>query len=44
MVQIRKSYIPDMKNHEMYLKQYRKFNLLFKSLTELFDVDACDKK
>lgn len=40
MVQIKKSYVPNEKNHAMYLKQYKKFNMLFKALTELFDEDA----
>lgn len=40
MVQIKKSYEPDMKRHEMYQKQYKKYNMLFKALSELFDHDA----
>ena len=40
MVQIKKSYVPNEKNHKMYLTQYKKYNMLFKALTELFDFDA----
>lgn len=40
MVAIRKTFEPNMENHEIYKKQYRKFNVLFRSLTELFELDA----
>lgn len=40
MVQVKRSFIPDPANHAIYEKQYKKFNLLFRSLRELFDVDA----
>ena len=40
MIQIKKSYVPNEKNHKMYLKQYKKYNMLFKALTELFEEDA----
>jgi len=40
MVKIRKSYEPDMSKHEIYRKQYEKYQLLFSSLHELFDKDA----
>jgi len=40
MVVIRKSFEPNMENHELYKKQYKKWRLLFDSLTELFELDA----
>ena len=40
MVRIKKTYEPNMERHAIYRKQYKKFNLLFRSLTELFDLDA----
>ena len=40
MVQIKRSFVPDPDRHAIYEKQYKKFNLLFRSLGELFDVDA----
>lgn len=42
MVKIKKTYEPNMENHEIYKKQYRKFNVLFQSLSELFELDAKD--
>ena len=40
MVQIKRSFVPDPDRHAIYEKQYKKFNLLFRSLGELFAVDA----
>ena len=40
MVRIKKSYVPDMEKHKIYEKQYKKFKLLFSSLTEVFDLDS----
>lgn len=40
MVAIRKTFEPNMENHKIYVKQYHKFNKLFNSLTELFDLDT----
>ena len=40
MVQIRKTFEPDMAKHEVYQKQYAKYKVLFSSLTELFELDA----
>lgn len=40
MVAIKKSFVPNMENHEIYKKQYVKYNLLFRSLAELFELDA----
>jgi xylulokinase len=42
MVAIKKSFVPNMENHELYKKQYAKYNRLFRSLTELFELDAQD--
>lgn len=40
MVKIRKTFEPNLKNHELYKKQYKKFNVLFNSLAKLFELDA----
>lgn len=40
MVKIKKTYKPNMENHEIYNKQYEKFKVLFNSLEELYDLDA----
>ncbi len=42
MVKIKKSFEPNMVNHEKYKKQYEKFKILFKSLGGLFELDAGD--
>ncbi len=42
MVKIRKCYVPDPERRAVYLKQYEKFRLLFRSLAELFDYDAAN--
>ena len=43
MIKIKKTYEPNPAYRAVYDKQYSKFKLLFKSLTELFDVDAKDE-
>jgi xylulokinase len=40
MVKIKSTYEPNMENHEVYKKQYKKFKLLFSSLEELYELDA----
>lgn len=40
MVEIKKTYEPNPENHAVYLKQYKKFKVLFDSLKDLFDLDA----
>ncbi len=40
MVQIKKTFEPDMAKHEVYQKQYAKYKVLFSSLGELFELDA----
>lgn len=40
MVRIKKTFEPDSKNHAVYQKLYKKYKLLFQSLTGLFDMDA----
>ena len=40
MVSLRKTFEPNMENHALYQKQYRKWRKLFDSLTELFALDA----
>ena len=40
MVRVEKSYEPDQQTHEIYLRQYKKFKVLFSSLSALFDLDA----
>lgn len=40
MVQIKKSFEPNMDNHKIYKKQYDKFKVLFESLEKLFELDA----
>lgn len=40
MVKIKNTYEPNMENHEVYKKQYKKFKLLFSSLEELYEFDA----
>lgn len=44
MIKIKKSFIPDMENHKIYQKQYKKWKMLFNALTELYNVDAADKE
>jgi len=40
MVSIRKSYEPNMENHALYQKQYKKWKLLFASLEPLFALEG----
>ncbi len=40
MVQIKKTFEPNMENHETYKRLYEKYKILFHSLTGLFDLDA----
>lgn len=40
MVKIKKTYEPNLVNHDIYLKQYEKFKLLFNSLETLYEIDA----
>ena len=40
MVHVRKVYEPNMENHEVYLKQYKKYKALFEMLTPLFKMDS----
>lgn len=40
MVRIKKTFVPDPANRAVYDRQYKKFKLLFRSLTELFEQDA----
>lgn len=40
MVRVEKSYESDQQTHEIYLRQYKKFKVLFSSLSALFDLDA----
>ena len=42
MVKIKKTFVPNPDNRAVYDKQYKKFKLLFNSLSELFDEDAKD--
>lgn len=40
MVRIKRSYTPNMELHAVYAEQYKKYNLLFRSLEGLFQLDA----
>ena len=40
MVRVEKSFQPDPQAHQVYLRQYEKYKLLFSSLTKLFELDA----
>ena len=40
MVKIKKVYTPDPEKHAVYVKQYEKFKLLFRSLREMYQYDA----
>lgn len=40
MVSIRKTFEPNMKKHTLCRKQYKKWCMLFRSLRELYDLDA----
>ena len=40
MVKIKTTFEPNMDNHEIYLKQYEKFKVLFNSLGNLFNMGA----
>lgn len=40
MVRIKRSFVPDPERHAIYQVQYKKFMLLFRSLGELFELDA----
>lgn len=40
MVKIKKSFEPNMENHQIYAEQYEKFKLLFRCLSPLFNEDA----
>lgn len=40
MVRIRRTYEPNPENHAVYEKQYNKFKLLFRSVQEVYRVDA----
>ena len=42
MIKIKKVYYPDKEKHELYIKQYKKYKLLFESLTELYALDSQD--
>lgn len=42
MIKIKKSYVPNQENHEIYRKQYRKWKMLFRSLSDVFALDAQD--
>ena len=40
MVKIKKVYTPNPENHEVYMRQYHKFKMLFQALEPLYDYDA----
>lgn len=40
MVRMERIYYPDFKNHVIYQKQYKKYKVLFSSLTQLFTLDT----
>ena len=42
MVRVKKTFEPDMRNHENYKKLYKKYKLLFQSLAALFELDAAE--
>lgn len=44
MVHVRTSYEPDPENHKIYERQYRKYCLLFRSLSDVFKADAMDER
>ena len=40
MVKIKNVYTPNPENHEVYMRQYHKFKMLFQALEPLYDYDA----
>ncbi len=42
MIKIRKTYEPNTEVEDLYNRQYKKFRLLYKSLEELYDIDATE--
>lgn len=44
MVQIKKVYEPDPEKHAIYMRQYRKFKMLFEALEPLYAFDAKDSQ
>ena len=39
MIKIKKIYKPDPANHELYLREYKKYKKLFSALEQLFNED-----